>query len=69
MGEAGGAVFRGGTGEGAVCGICGGGQILELELVAQRQQHNDTGSDGCGCRWWDRPSRLEGPAYITRGFV
>ena len=47
MGKAEGAVFSGGTGEGAVCGFFGGGQILGLELVAQRL-HNATGSDGCG---------------------
>ena len=42
------AVFRGGTGEGAVCGFVGDGQIVGLKLVAQRL-HNATGSDGCGC--------------------
>jgi len=36
VGEAGEAVFMGGTAEGAVCGFFGGGQILGLELVAQR---------------------------------
>ena len=62
------AVFRRGTGEGAVCGFFWCEQILGLELVAQRL-HNATGSDGCGCGGGGRPSRLDGPAYITRGFV
>ena len=49
-GEAGRAVFRGRTGEGAVCGFFWGGQILGLELVAQRLRlHNATDSEECGC--------------------